>query len=169
MLDKLPLELLDHVLDLLPPPSTFGGARERTDTLTACCLVSKRVYERSLPVLWREIRLDGLATFNLFVSRLETEPTGKFPVSTRTLRVNVRYGDEEGPGWEDDTESRVANQAVALLNYVPHLTQLYLAFDGELDLCQLASSLPSAFSLLLGSFSANISFRRPSIAPPRKG
>lgn len=74
MLDKLPLELLDQVLDELPSSSTSKGARERTDPLLSLCLVSKRIYERALPVLWRDISRETGSSMKRLVDRLQIMP-----------------------------------------------------------------------------------------------
>ncbi|GAA5866719.1 hypothetical protein JCM8547_002735 [Rhodosporidiobolus lusitaniae] len=71
MLDRLPPELVDHVLDLLPQPP----AAERADTLRACCLVSKRLRDIALPTLWRHVELNGDEQERAFVERVEDATT----------------------------------------------------------------------------------------------
>ncbi|BGP15428.1 hypothetical protein JCM10213_005071 [Rhodosporidiobolus nylandii] len=56
MLDRLPIELLDHTFDLIRSP--LASNKERRRTLAAYCLVSQRCRKYAQPQLWREIYLD---------------------------------------------------------------------------------------------------------------
>jgi hypothetical protein len=132
MLDKLPLELLDHVLDLLPPSSTDKGARERTDTLLACCLVSKRVYERALPVLWRAIRLESEEQVSELLALVEAESEKDLTSGVRSLVVT-----------EDDEEYLMPlKDAPRLLVFFSGLRRLRMDGAGAVDLGFLATKLP---------------------------
>ncbi|BGP13630.1 hypothetical protein JCM10213_007806 [Rhodosporidiobolus nylandii] len=56
MLDRLPAELLDEILDLAAPVLDWpAGSRERRETLRRCCLVCKAVKARAQPLLWRDV------------------------------------------------------------------------------------------------------------------
>ncbi|GAA5914050.1 hypothetical protein JCM6882_001833 [Rhodosporidiobolus microsporus] len=56
MLDRLPPELLDHILELaVPPASTLNEAKPREETLRQCSLVSQAVRERAQALLWRDV------------------------------------------------------------------------------------------------------------------
>jgi hypothetical protein len=145
MLDKLPLELLDHVLDLLPRPSTREGAHERTDALLSCCLVSKRVYERSLPVLWRNIRLKSEAQASaLLAVTAETAPQ-HLAASVRTLHIE----DVED---EDEELSLPLKESLRFLELFTGLRSLRLDGAGIVSLKALATGLPSESSGSLSLF-----------------
>ncbi|BGP15419.1 hypothetical protein JCM10213_005080 [Rhodosporidiobolus nylandii] len=53
MLDRLPVELLDHIFDLIRWP--YADKWNRRRPLAACCLVCRRCREVAQPQLWREI------------------------------------------------------------------------------------------------------------------
>jgi hypothetical protein len=132
MLDKLPLELLDHVLDHLPPPWTTKSARERTETLLSCCLVSKRVYERSLPVLWRDIRLESEERFSAMVFLSGSDVSVNLRRSAKALIV----------GGEAYIVPGAVTASLRLVELFPAL-ELSASFSGAIDLKFLATSLPS--------------------------
>jgi hypothetical protein len=136
MLDKLPLELLDHVLELLPPPSTIKGARERTKTLLSCCLVSKRVYERALPVLWRDIRLESEEQVRMMVTVVEQGVAAELRSSTKAFIV---AGDPYS-GFPISLKG-----PLRLVELFPAVQTLALTSgsDGTVDLRLLATGLPS--------------------------
>jgi hypothetical protein len=138
MLDKLPLELLDHVLDLLPPPSTVKSARERADTLLACCLVSKRVSERSMPVLWRHLRLQTTKSFEDFAARVAGQAAVPLRHAPKSLRMECEKEDE------DETIQPLLARVFNVLGSLPALRDLYLDIGGEeVDLKALQQAVPS--------------------------
>ncbi|GAA5859796.1 hypothetical protein JCM8547_007032 [Rhodosporidiobolus lusitaniae] len=55
MLNRLPLELVDLVLDVLPARIVRYEKRGRTQDLLSCCLVNKKLYERAVRLLWRDL------------------------------------------------------------------------------------------------------------------
>jgi hypothetical protein len=134
MLDKLPLELFDHVLDLLPPSSTDQGARGRTDALLSCCLVSKRVYERSLPVLWRNLHVNSEEQYCELLRRVELEVSDDSKSFVRSLSAEVESKDDMRFSSED---------AVYLARKFCGLKALKVTGTGTVDLQELATSLPS--------------------------
>jgi hypothetical protein len=134
MLDKLPLELLDHVLDLLPPSSTDQGARERTDTLLSCCLVSKRLHERSLPILWRNVRVNSEEQYCELFKRVEFEFSDDVKALVRSFSAEDEGNDDVLFPLED---------AVYLARKFRGLKALKVTGTGTVDLQELATSLPS--------------------------
>lgn len=139
MLDRLPRELLDQVLDELPPFPDHSF--ERTDTLVACCLVSKRSKDSAEALLWRDVRLansSGLATF----ARLLEEGVATSKAATRNLVV-------------DDMAMRDESAVSCLhkgLRNLSSLRELRLENSGEpLDLRVLQSTLPRACTAPLSS------------------
>ncbi|GAA5886697.1 hypothetical protein JCM6882_005861 [Rhodosporidiobolus microsporus] len=57
MLERLPLELLDLVLDHLgDPPTLYRENDERRRALYACCLVSRALRQRAQPQLWHRLQ-----------------------------------------------------------------------------------------------------------------
>ncbi|GAA5916643.1 hypothetical protein JCM6882_001567 [Rhodosporidiobolus microsporus] len=58
MLDRLPTELVAHVLSFVDPPSAYRLTKPTS--LYACCLVSKRVKEVAQPLLWRAVSVNWL-------------------------------------------------------------------------------------------------------------
>jgi hypothetical protein len=135
MLDQLPLELLDHILDLLPSPSTADGARERTDTLIVCCFVSKRVYERTLPVLWRDIRLESEEQVRMMVTVVEQGVAAELRSSTKAFTV---AGD---PYSGFPISLRGPLPLVALFPAIKRL-ELISGSEGAVDFKLLATGLP---------------------------
>jgi hypothetical protein len=141
MLDKLPLKLLDHVLELLPPPSTFESARERTDALLACCLVSKRVYERSCMVLWENLRLgtDG----QIFAMDRVVETAAGTDCRQRVKALVVGNSPRSDPSVEYPRIS--LPPALRLAELFPALQALALSNNNncEVDLMRFAKASPS--------------------------
>jgi hypothetical protein len=136
MLDKLPLELLDHVLDLLPPPSSRRGARERTDTLLACCLDSKLVKERALPVLWRSVRFEKKTSVCNFTEALSHASN---PSSAHTRNVVIKPERGERP--------LIFEEIVEIFRLLLTAQELYLEVRDAVDLAMLQQTLPGASSL----------------------
>lgn len=114
MLDRLPPELLDKVLDHLPPRTLRPWKvpeKEKTEgrivTLLACCLVSKRVHHRAVLLLWRDIQLAVKANVPEFVKTAEDvpnvvdtleegSPLSKTAIQSMQLFV---YGEPESAPW----------------------------------------------------------------------
>ncbi|GAA5909038.1 hypothetical protein JCM6882_004975 [Rhodosporidiobolus microsporus] len=60
MLDRLPTELLSNILGLAAPLDfRQWGYRERTETLTSCSLVNRRLRAIAQPMLWEVVRFEG--------------------------------------------------------------------------------------------------------------
>jgi hypothetical protein len=94
MLDKLPPELIDHVLVLACPstawPDRLSCDRERHHTLFAASLVSKRIKERAQALLWRDVVIETdkeVEVLTVFVKR--EEPKGLM-AKTRLLGGSER-------------------------------------------------------------------------------
>jgi hypothetical protein len=75
MLDRLPLEILDHVLDLLPPSNNLQDARDRRKALHSCTLVSKKVSERAGRLLIRDVFLSDGKRAKQLETRLQDDRT----------------------------------------------------------------------------------------------
>jgi hypothetical protein len=161
MLDRLLLELLDHVLELLPLSTTLQSAQERQEALFSCAVVSKKVSDRAVPLLQRDALLNTRSQKDGFARRLEDT---SFAKRVRSLQVDY-----------DDAEPAMANeQLVSLTSRLPELRcfswkGLYTA---EFNLVNLQENLPSAsFPYLLYSSVHLLLLRRtrhplPSVPPP---
>jgi hypothetical protein len=131
MLDRLPLELLDHVLDLLPLPSTPVSASERSRALYTCCLVSKRVSERAFPLLRRDLPLQTATEFFSFVAHLDSSDGATWRRTIRSLQV--RWGFYQSHRYS----------ILGVLERFPQLREVYLLTEQGVDLAVLHTAAPS--------------------------
>ncbi|GAA5861574.1 hypothetical protein JCM8547_008078 [Rhodosporidiobolus lusitaniae] len=127
MLDRLPPELVDHVLAFIPPMIPPKWSR---NTLLACCLVDKSISERAFALLWRDLGWpDGQNAKLLAV--LEDERTAMRGTLVRSLRV---YGKNPHP----------------LVKRMPRLKELSLEVcPGGVDLGAVAKAVPELKTLRL--------------------
>ncbi|GAA5855805.1 hypothetical protein JCM8547_000362 [Rhodosporidiobolus lusitaniae] len=97
MLDRLPPELVDLVLDLLPSPATLTGARVRQETLWACCLVCKKARASPEPFLWRHIVVLSNSQANRLIERcdLDDQRTERLKSGARNMRIEEASGNIE--------------------------------------------------------------------------
>ncbi|BGP15227.1 hypothetical protein JCM10213_000821 [Rhodosporidiobolus nylandii] len=123
MLDRLPLELLDHILHFAAPLDyTPDLYKERRATLRSCCLVSRTMRELAQPMLPEVFA----ARTKKDVQMLETDGRGK---QVKLLACNgehwIRESKDE-PGWQRGTMAAC-----------PHVRDLRL-FGADLNLELLA-------------------------------
>jgi hypothetical protein len=130
MLDRLPLELLDHVLDLLPLPSTPVSASERSRALYTCCLVSKRVSERAFPLLRRDLPLQTSTESFSFVANLDSGDGATWRRAIRSLQI--RWG-----------SPHTQHTIFSVLERFPQLREVYLLTEQGVDLTVLHTAAPS--------------------------
>ncbi|GAA5906416.1 hypothetical protein JCM6882_004430 [Rhodosporidiobolus microsporus] len=82
MLDRLPTELVAHILSFVDPPSPFHLTKP--SSLHACCLVSKRIKVLAQPLLWRVLVLKEKADFEAVKREAGASGLGK---QARVLEV----------------------------------------------------------------------------------
>ncbi|GAA5873751.1 hypothetical protein JCM8547_005939 [Rhodosporidiobolus lusitaniae] len=140
MLDRLPPELVDHILDLLiPSPATVDGAHERTIALRAFCLVLKAVRDRAEPLLWRDVAILSWDQGDRALLRFEDadEGTRERLSKTRSLRIGV-----EG-------QLFYVEEIFGFLAFFPSLRELRMECEGLLDMGEVARSVPNLETLTL--------------------
>ncbi|BGP20381.1 hypothetical protein JCM10213_002307 [Rhodosporidiobolus nylandii] len=77
MLDRLPLELVDHVVRLaLPQPFSFRQYREQQDTLLALCRTSRAMRAVAQPLLFEAVQLRTAGEVERFVEACEATKLG---------------------------------------------------------------------------------------------
>ncbi|GAA6039789.1 hypothetical protein JCM8097_004222 [Rhodosporidiobolus ruineniae] len=154
MLDRLPLELVQHIVFLtLPSSFSFTKYRERQDPLLALCLTSRALCEVAQPVLFESVNLENDKAVVSFLEVVEvSEVLGK---CTRALRIE---GDPET--WHEDGPVVLGR----LCKPCKSVTEI-VVFQGIVDLCCLeafpkysAISLPTlkAFELQAVAVSCDI-------------
>ncbi|GAA6042915.1 hypothetical protein JCM8097_002770 [Rhodosporidiobolus ruineniae] len=75
MLDRLPLELVQHIVFLtLPSSSSFTKYRERQDPLLALCSTSRSLREAVQPILFQAVKLESDKALNSFLQAVEANP-----------------------------------------------------------------------------------------------
>ncbi|BGP15395.1 hypothetical protein JCM10213_005105 [Rhodosporidiobolus nylandii] len=88
MLDRLPIELLDKVLELAAPPLTNTLddyiERDRRTTLRACALICRRVSRVAQALLWKDLTLVELDDVAKVQRALENEDNRRRAMGTRT-------------------------------------------------------------------------------------
>ncbi|BGP15398.1 hypothetical protein JCM10213_005102 [Rhodosporidiobolus nylandii] len=119
MLDRLPMELLDEVLDLAmssSPPSRNATAR-------ACCLVSQAIRKRAQSLLWRHVHVVGVGGA-LLLEQLRQPEMGETAKLARTI----------------STQKVDAQTAMSILQLLPAVEEVTLSGtgDGALDLAEVA-------------------------------
>jgi hypothetical protein len=89
MLDKLPSELIDHVLVLACPPTEFPDRsycnRERRHILFTASLVSKRIKERAQALLWREVVVETDKEVAILTALVKGDEKKELMAKTRVL------------------------------------------------------------------------------------
>ncbi|BGP20454.1 hypothetical protein JCM10213_001537 [Rhodosporidiobolus nylandii] len=89
MLDRLPLELVDHVVRLtLPRPFSFSQYRERQDTLLALCRTSKEMRAVAQPLLFEVVELTTADEVEGFVQAVKVTKLGG---RVRQVRIGNDY------------------------------------------------------------------------------
>ncbi|GAA6039760.1 hypothetical protein JCM8097_004208 [Rhodosporidiobolus ruineniae] len=74
MLDRLPLELVQHIVFLtLPSSSSFTKYRERQDPLLALCLTSRTLRAVAQPILFESVGLDNKEAVDTFLKVVEAK------------------------------------------------------------------------------------------------
>ncbi|GAA5900809.1 hypothetical protein JCM6882_007670 [Rhodosporidiobolus microsporus] len=89
MLDRLPPELIDHILLLAVEPeprATSTGSTGRQSTLKACSLVCRALRQRAQPMLWRVVRLWTRRQ----AANLEAAIAGDHGFTTRTEHLQLQ-------------------------------------------------------------------------------
>ncbi|GAA5941604.1 hypothetical protein JCM10213_002315 [Rhodosporidiobolus nylandii] len=77
MLDRLPLELVDHVVRLaLPLPFSFRQYRDRQDVLLALCRTSRALRAIAQPLLFEAVELRTADEVEVFVQAVEAAKLG---------------------------------------------------------------------------------------------
>ncbi|BGP15449.1 hypothetical protein JCM10213_005135 [Rhodosporidiobolus nylandii] len=109
MLDRLPIELLEHVLRQLDPPQRWTLTKDRQTTLRACSLVSRRMREVAEPMLWEAAFVTQWEHIGPLASEARTDDKG------RRVRKLVARGD----GFEIE-------EVVELLYALPSLREVSL-------------------------------------------
>ncbi|BGP20386.1 hypothetical protein JCM10213_002302 [Rhodosporidiobolus nylandii] len=139
MLDRLPLELVDHVARLaLPQPFSFRQYRDRQDTLLALCRTSKAMRAVAQPSLFEAVQLRTAGEVERFVEAVKVTKLGR-----RVKRVGI---EEPRPSFE-------ACDNAALAAACPAIRDLYL--DGvDLDLSDL-ECFPNLRTLVASRTSLN--------------
>ncbi|BGP20397.1 hypothetical protein JCM10213_002291 [Rhodosporidiobolus nylandii] len=85
MLDRLPLELVDHVVRLaLPQPFSFRQYRERQNTLLALCRTSRAMRSVAQPLLFEVVELRTPDEVEGFIEAVEAT---KFGGSVKRVRI----------------------------------------------------------------------------------
>ncbi|GAA5866737.1 hypothetical protein JCM8547_002743 [Rhodosporidiobolus lusitaniae] len=135
MLDRLPPELVNHILDFLPPPPAAG----RADTLRALCIVSRQMYHLALPQLWREMLL-GWTSQAVVLRRILADPT------VNHTREAVRTVTVCGRGTGVDVPA-----VLPLFAHFPSLEKLVVRWCSTLNLEELQKSAPGLQFLTLMS------------------
>jgi hypothetical protein len=127
MLDKLPVELLDQVLDEIHSPSTSQGARERTGALLSLCLVSKRILGRARRPLWRDVKVEYETKFFALVDALSRPTSGPLRMQVKSLVV---FGTCSGNGRE---HNELVRKAMLALLFLPELREVRLELSHGSD------------------------------------
>ncbi|GAA5895317.1 hypothetical protein JCM6882_006642 [Rhodosporidiobolus microsporus] len=155
MLDRLPIELVSHILSFLDPPSP--SRLTKPSSLYACCLVSKRVKEVAQPLLWLAVVVEKRG--DLKAVKPEATSTGLIRY-TRILAVdkNVCAAKElEGLAQNSTGLREIRLRNLVLTNrdgvdaVLPHLTHLRRISFFNLEFLEVREPLafPSLFSLSL--------------------
>ncbi|GAA5855779.1 hypothetical protein JCM8547_000353 [Rhodosporidiobolus lusitaniae] len=139
MLDRLPPELVDHILDLLPSPAKLDGVHERTIALRACCVVSKALRDRAESLLWRDVAILRWDQADRALLRFKdaNNETKERLSGTRSLRLGV-----------EDQLFHV-DETFDILAFSPGLRELRLECQGDLDMSLLANSVSNLEILAL--------------------
>lgn len=139
MLDRLPPELHDHVLDLLPPAFHLDELRERRSAMYVCCLINKRVSSRATPLLYRDVLLDVAFRFRGFLRRLQRDPA----VGERSRSLVIERHTMEGD-WDH------TGLISSMLQRLPSVRRLHWIPDpyGSVDLSPIQEHLKSTRSFL---------------------
>ncbi|KAF7728666.1 hypothetical protein EC973_005703 [Apophysomyces ossiformis] len=104
-IDSLPIEILGRITSSLPPSCLY-----------ACCLTNKRFYTTSVPLLWRDIMLKSLLTWEKLCMSLANVRT---PLGHHVRQVHI-YCD-----FNDD-------DCIRLMKHMPNLEVLELVHAGDL-------------------------------------
>ncbi|BGP15491.1 hypothetical protein JCM10213_005758 [Rhodosporidiobolus nylandii] len=132
MLDRLPPELLQEILQLAAPTYNEGtkGPR-RMQTLSRCCLVSKSVGVVARDLFWREIEFRDSRSSSRLLRQCETSPAQKELLASTTVVRAEEGGDEADTAAFPD-----------VLRLLPNLRSLRLynfGMDGHFELDRLQS------------------------------
>jgi hypothetical protein len=85
MLDKLPLELIQHIVrSTFPSSYSPFHYRQRQDTLLALCRTSKGIHQVAQPILLETVELDTEEKLELFFEAVKDGEKGK---RVRLLRI----------------------------------------------------------------------------------
>jgi hypothetical protein len=126
MLDKLPPELVDAVLDHLPSLSTRDGARERKQTLRAFSLVSRQARVHGQAALRRDIHLNSALQIRALEQAIEGCSTDGF--LGRFLHTKVANRDWNVRSIQAESDNEVIYGAVGrLLFHLPSVRELRLS------------------------------------------
>ncbi|GAA5911414.1 hypothetical protein JCM6882_004995 [Rhodosporidiobolus microsporus] len=171
MLDRLPTELVAHILSFVDPPSPYRLTKPTS--LYACCLVSKRVKEVAQPLLWRTVSADRLGDYEAI--KPEATSTGLLRY-TRVLEVNRTACDAEK--LEELVQSLTGLREIRLRNHhnvtgnavdtvLPHFTHLRRITLVEVDFLEIRQTLtfPTLFSLSLDGIYTTSAFLDALLVP----
>ncbi|GAA6007580.1 hypothetical protein JCM10207_006393 [Rhodosporidiobolus poonsookiae] len=128
--DRLPLELLETILEDAAALASFRSYAARQAFLHSACLVSKKFDAVARPILWREVLIDGYCEVGSYAEQVEN--WGRY---TRTLNVGAGVIFTVWGFWK---------AMFRLIEGMPNLEELYLPpseeevelGDGELALLQ---------------------------------
>ncbi|GAA6036145.1 hypothetical protein JCM8097_006638 [Rhodosporidiobolus ruineniae] len=96
MLDRLPPELIDRILELTYRPAPFPDPddvdQERRRTLSRCCLVCSALRERAQPLFHQEVALRKSDNASAFFRLLLADEAGEVSSRVKTVRAGFAVG-----------------------------------------------------------------------------
>ncbi|BGP13641.1 hypothetical protein JCM10213_007818 [Rhodosporidiobolus nylandii] len=157
MLDRLPPELLDEILDLPAPVLDWpAGSRERKETLRRCCLVCKAVKARAQPLLWRDVDFSSPAR----VRDLDKAALGKQELAELVRTFSRGIVVSALPRFVNLVRLSLVNSAdlvdLHAFSFLPALVDLHLE---TVSLSRLAQERPLHFPSLGQLALLNVTFR----------
>ncbi|KAH0536778.1 hypothetical protein FGG08_006381 [Glutinoglossum americanum] len=135
-IERLPMEIFDHIIPLLAVDLPTGGCTARNVDLMSCLLTSRRFHAATLTTLYRRITVPSSYIFSKFLKHLSQYPA----LGTLVRRLDLSHLTAIGLGrtkrMNAEIQNLTANTLLKCLELTPHLREFLVQEHLQDDLSE---------------------------------